>query len=128
MPRACSMSAVVRPPMPPPTIMTFIAQLINQRATSRIMIRKIPPAQRFSPDVVDGGGQLPMYLELLRKSTQPPTPSVARQRVGPFVQRLRELSRVLRKSRLITQIERAAFERRTASGRFRLTPVETALD
>jgi hypothetical protein len=27
------MSAVVRPPMPPPTMMTFIAQLTNQRAT-----------------------------------------------------------------------------------------------
>jgi hypothetical protein len=32
MPRACSMSAVVKPPMPPPTMMTFMAQLAKKYA------------------------------------------------------------------------------------------------
>src|SRR5262245_19952903 len=53
MPRACSMSAVVKPPMPPPTMMTFIAQLTTHYSR-RIMVRNVDPAQRFSPDVVDG--------------------------------------------------------------------------
>src|SRR5262245_35139489 len=53
MPRACSMSAVVKPPMPPPTMMTFIAQLTTHNSR-RIMVRNVDPAQRFSPDVVDG--------------------------------------------------------------------------
>jgi hypothetical protein len=36
MPRACSMSAVVKPPMPPPTMMTFMAQLAtNTRIRAR---------------------------------------------------------------------------------------------
>jgi hypothetical protein len=47
------MSAVVKPPMPPPTMMTFIAQLTTHNSR-RIMVRKVDPVQRFSPDVVDG--------------------------------------------------------------------------
>src|SRR6516165_11414955 len=67
------MSAVVKPPMPPPTMMTFIAQLTNQRANSRrIMVRKVHRVQRFSRDVVDGApAAAAIYLQALYKSPPP---------------------------------------------------------
>src|SRR5436305_2916012 len=48
------MRAVVSPPMPPPTTITFIANSRNQRA---IMVRKVRRVQRFSPGIVDGTGR-----------------------------------------------------------------------
>src|SRR5262249_9224795 len=50
------MSAVVSPPIPPPTMMTFMTQLtgITRVRPPRIMVRKADPAQRFSADIVDG--------------------------------------------------------------------------
>src|SRR5262249_52893068 len=57
MPRACSMSAVVRPPIPPPAIMTFMPQpATNPDRPTPIIVRNAVPAQQFLPGIVDGGG------------------------------------------------------------------------
>jgi hypothetical protein len=42
--------------MPPPTTITFIAQLTKPTRAFTIMVRKVRPVQRFSRDVVDGTG------------------------------------------------------------------------
>src|SRR5262245_2064317 len=56
MPRACNMRAVVSPPIPPPTMMTFMTQLtgITRVRSAWIMVRKADPAQWFSAEIVDG--------------------------------------------------------------------------
>src|SRR5262249_60741507 len=50
------MRAVVSPPIPPPTMMTFMTQLtgITRVRPAWIMVRKAGPAQWFSADIVDG--------------------------------------------------------------------------
>src|SRR5262249_56620512 len=50
------MSAVVSPPIPPPTMMAFMTQLtgITRVRSAWIMVRKADPAQWFSADIVDG--------------------------------------------------------------------------